>query len=131
MVHGTHLVFTRLQFGVERCVELMTSTLMVGTPLCCTFVCSQRHKPPDEFLTGLTPFEVESENAMDTYKKIMKGEYTVYAETVLAKDLIAGLLCVHTIVTTIATQHYLSILLVDDCSADVRPCFVAAHNLRD
>lgn len=31
---------------------------------------------------------------MDTYDKILKGEYTVYAETVLAKDLIAGLLCV-------------------------------------
>ena len=48
----------------------------------------------DEFLTGITPFESESENPMDTYEKIMKGKYIVYAETAQAKDLIAGLLCV-------------------------------------
>ena len=48
----------------------------------------------DEFLTGLTPFEADSENPMDTYEKIMKGKYIVYAETALAQDLIAGLLYV-------------------------------------
>ena len=51
-------------------------------------------KQLDEFLTGLTPFEAESENPMDTYEKIMKGKYVVYAETSQAQDLIAGLLCV-------------------------------------
>jgi hypothetical protein len=48
----------------------------------------------DEFLTGLTPFEADSENPMDTYEKIMKGKYIAYAETAQAEDLIAGLLCV-------------------------------------
>ena len=53
-------------------------------------------KCADEFLTGLTPFEAESENPMDTYHKIMTGKYIAYAETAQAQDLIAGLLCVLT-----------------------------------
>ena len=70
-----------------------------------------------EFLTGLTPFEADTDNPMvrmrpasgpsvsadglpvcvclrrqDTYAKIMKGKYVVYAEIREARDLIAGLL---------------------------------------
>ena len=38
-----------------------------------------------ELLTGLTPFEADSDNPMDTYEKIMKGKYIAYKETAQAQ----------------------------------------------
>ena len=64
----------------------------------------------DELLTGLTPFETESENPMETYEKIMKGDYVVYAELAQARDLIAGLLYVLDCLTSCHSSSVISSL---------------------